>query len=69
MVTTSSLTSAKPQVSPSEKITTTASVTPLKSSDEDEDDEEASDEHGEFNYANFLFVSLQKDSISLQTRL
>lgn len=65
MVTTSSPTSAKPQISPSEKITT--SVVPLKSSEEEEeeedgkeeedDEEEASDEHGAFNDANFLFVS------------
>lgn len=56
MFTDSSLTSVKPQVSLSEKTSTTAS----KSSEEEEDEdaeEEASDEHGEFNCLNVLLVS------------
>lgn len=55
MVTDSSLTSVIPQVSPSEKTSTTAS----KSSEEEDEDaeEEASDEHGELNSLNVLFVS------------
>lgn len=47
MVTDSSPTSVKPQVSPSEKTSTTASKSSEEEEDEDAEDE-ASYEHGEF---------------------
>lgn len=64
MVTDSSLTVGKPQVSLSEKTSTTAST----SSEEEEEDEggedEASDEHGEFNCPNLLCVSQHLPEVS-----
>lgn len=67
IITTSSLTSAEPQIRPSEKIIITSSVMPSKSSEEEEEDnddeedddgddweQEASEENGEFNQTNVL---------------
>ncbi len=50
-------TSAKPLMSPFEKLATTSSVTPSQSSEEEEEEDEeeqASNEQGEFNKAKSL---------------